>query len=142
MKTGLLIVPLVSSGIGPIKITYNLHPTQECSGISRAIQLLNVIILTTKGSDSLHPNFGTHLSSLPVMSVGIGNEATLFVRDELNDAIQQFFDLQRADTKLTDEDLISSISVNSISTDASNRVTAKLHIKPKLTYAVIASIAL
>lgn len=120
MKKSVLIQPLLSRAPGPMQVRYALDTQNAAEGPIRSMQRFISIALTTAGTDPFRPSFGTNLNHVARMNVNPKNEASkreleLFIRDNINDAIGQFFVFQEADMDtLYDEDIITSIELQSI----------------------------
>lgn len=120
MKKSVLIQPLLSRAPGPMRVRYALNTENVAEGPVRAMQRFIAIALTTAGTDPFRPPFGTKLNHVIRMNANPKNEASkreleLFIRDNVNDAIGQFFIFQEAElSTLYEEDIITSIEIQSI----------------------------
>lgn len=131
MKTGVLMQPLLSYQRGTVRITYETDPYLRAEGPIRSMQKFAVIALTTKGSDAIRPWFGTNLSQLPLMNMYNEREVELFIRDEVREAIKQFFIIQSDDTGLTTDDIIDSIELINISINSRNNILIEIMFYPQ-----------
>jgi hypothetical protein len=130
MKTGVLMQPLLNYRLGTVRITYQTDPYLKAVGPIRSMQKYTVIALTTKGTDTLRPWFGTHLAQLPLMNMYNTAEVELFIRDEVKEATKQFFIIQNDDTNLKSEDIIDSIELKSISINNRNNIAIEIMFYP------------
>jgi hypothetical protein len=144
MKVGILIQPKLKRDYGPkgpVRVYYNTDPYQLAYGAIRAFQRFVAIALTSVGTDSLRPWLGTALPQLPKYNIHVLEEMKLFVRDELQKAIQQFFMLQSQEIETyADEDIINSIDIVSIDINELNRISATIRFTPKNSQAILLSL--
>ena len=123
--------PLMSYKRGKTRVTFETNPFLKAVGPIRSIQKYAVIALTTKGSDSLLPWFGTQLSQLPLMNMYNKTELTLFIKDEVASATKQFFTLQQNDADtLAQADVIDSIELISINISDAGNVSIEIMFYP------------
>jgi hypothetical protein len=135
MKAGVLIQPKLR--YGKTRIVYETNPYKLAEGVSRAMQRYSVIALTVKGSDSLRPWFGTALPDIPKMNVSDKKQLEILVRDQLKDAIDQFFILQQLEIEtMQDEDIMDSIAIGEVTVTDSNGVHAQVIFYPRSGEAV------
>ena len=137
MKKSVLIQPLLSPAPGPMQIRYALNTQNAAEGPIRSMQRFIAIALTTEGTDPFRPTYGTNLNHVVRMNVNPKNETSkreldLFIRDNVNDAIGQFFVFQEADLDtLYDEDIITSIEIQSIEIRDDFTIMVVLRFYPK-----------
>lgn len=130
MISSLIMNPRLEPDVGPVKLNYTLDPYDKAEGPLRAMQKFAVILLTTVGSDPIRPWFGTYISRLCRMNVVDRTETKIFVRDQVSEAIRQFFKLQSEEAtqnRQTADDVITSIELVDLDLSADNNVF--LHIK-------------
>lgn len=141
MKVSLLIQPRLKRAFGthgPVSVTYDTDPYNLAYGAVRAFQRFAAIALTSVGTDSIRPWFGTALPQLPMYNIHVEDEMKMFVREELQKAIQQYFTIQSIESSTyTDEDMISAIDIISVDIYNRNRISAKLMFTPKNMQAIL-----
>ena len=144
MKVSLLIQPKLNRNhglLGPVSIKYMTDPYNLAYGALRAFQRFAAIALTSVGTDSLRPWLGTAIPQLPMYNIHLEEDMKVFVRLELQKAIQQFFTLQSQEIDTyTDEDIITAIDIIAVEITSVNRVSAKLSFTPKNMQAVLLSL--
>ena len=143
MISGLLINPQLISNVGPKQLKYTLEPYKEAQGPLRAVQKFAIILMTTQGSDSLRPWFGTKMSRLSRMNIVDRVETELFIRDQVTEGVRQFFKLQAEESvqnTQTADDLITSIELLEVDINAANQVSIVIKLTPAKYSAVIYSI--
>lgn len=143
MISGLLINPQLISNVGPKQLKYTLEPYKEAQGPLRAVQKFAIILMTTQGSDSLRPWFGTKMSRLSRMNIVDRVETELFIRDQVTEGIRQFFKLQAEESvqnAQTADDLITSIELLEVDINTANQVSVVIKLTPAKYSAVIYSI--
>lgn len=129
MISGLIINPLLEPNKGPVEVKYTLDPYTKVEGPLRAMQKFTVILMTTVGTDPLRPWFGTYISRLCRMNIVDRTETKLFIRDQISEAIRQFFLLQSGESSQniqTADDLISSIELVDVSINEANQVSINI----------------
>lgn len=129
MISGLIVNPRLESNVGKTEVLYSLDPYDKAEGPVRAMQKFTVILMTTVGTDPLRPWFGTYLSRLCKMNIVDRTETQLFVRDQVSDAIRQFFSLQSAEggqNKQGADDVISSIELVSLNINDANQISLEI----------------
>lgn len=129
MISGLIINPLLEPNKGRIEVKYTLDPYTKVEGPLRAMQKFTVILMTTVGTDPLRPWFGTYISRLCRMNIVDRTETQIFIRDQISEAIRQFFLLQSGESsqnKQSADDLISSIELVNLNIDAANTITIEI----------------
>lgn len=143
MISGLLINPQLISNVGPKQLKYTLEPYKEAQGPLRAVQKFAIILMTTQGSDSLRPWFGTKMSRLSRMNIVDRVETELFIRDQVTEGVRQFFKLQAEESvqnAQTADDLITSIELLEVDINTANQVSVVIKLTPAKYSAVIYSI--
>ena len=99
--------------------------------------------MTTQGSDSLRPWFGTKMSRLSRMNIVDRVETELFIRDQVTEGVRQFFKLQAEESvqnAQTADDLITSIELLEVDINTANQVSVVIKLTPAKYSAVIYSI--
>lgn len=125
------------------EIKYTLYTKDGIAGPLRAMHKFVVIMLTTKGSDPLHPWFGTYINDMITSNTNNKEETILSIREEANEAIKQFFKLQALEgtsNYQTDVDVINSIEILNIDIDIHNKVTMTIKFKPLKESSIVFSI--
>ena len=143
MISGLLINPQLISNVGLKQLKYTLEPYKEAQGPLRAVQKFAIILMTTQGSDSLRPWFGTKMSRLSRMNIVDRVETELFIRDQVTEGVRQFFKLQAEESvqnAQTADDLITSIELLEVDINTANQVSVVIKLTPAKYSAVIYSI--
>ena len=143
MISGVLINPQLISNVGPKQLKYTLEPYKEAQGPLRAVQKFAIILMTTQGSDSLRPWFGTKMSRLSRMNIVDRVETELFIRDQVTEGVRQFFKLQAEESvqnAQTADDLITSIELLEVDINTANQVSVVIKLTPAKYSAVIYSI--
>jgi len=75
------------------------------------------------------------------MNVGGKQEAMLFARDQITDAITQFLTLQGQESaNMSDDDYIDAIDIVSITIDTSNKVSIQLMFYARTKNAILVSL--
>lgn len=123
MISSLIMNPRLEPNIGPVRLTYTLDPYDKAEGPLRAMQKFAVILLTTVGSDPIRPWLGTYISRLSRMNIVDRTETKIFIRDQVSEAIRQFFKLQSEESqqnRQTADDVITSIELVELDLDADN----------------------
>ena len=132
MISGLLLTPKLT--VNTINtVDYTLKPYDTAEGPTRAMQKFVVILLTTQGTDALHPWLGTNLKSVTKMNINAGNEVILFVKDQINKAVSQFFRLQANEGQQNNQtvyDIITDIELMDIGISKNNRIVVTLKFTP------------
>lgn len=129
MISSLIMNPRLEPNVGPEKLNYTLDPYDKAEGPLRAMQKFAVILLTTVGSDPIRPWFGTYISRLCRMNVVDRTETKIFVRDQVSEAIRQFFKLQSEEAtqnRQTADDVITSIELVDLDLSADNNVFLRI----------------
>ena len=129
MISSLIINPRLEQNIGPVRLHYTLDPYDKAEGPIRAMQKLAVILMTTVGSDPIRPWFGTYISRLARMNVVDRTETKIFVRDQVSEAIRQFFKLQSEESQQnnqTADDVISSIELVELDLNSNNEIFMRI----------------
>lgn len=129
MISGLIINPRLEGKVGPVEVKYTLDPYDKAEGPVRAMQKFTVILMTTVGTDPLRPWFGTYLSRLCRMNIVDRTETQIFVRDQVSEAIRQFFVLQSAESSQniqSSDDVISSIELVNLDINDANQISLEI----------------
>lgn len=129
MISSLIINPRLEQNIGPVRLEYTLDPYDKAEGPLRAMQKFTVILLTTVGSDPIRPWFGTYISRLCRMNVVDRSETKIFVRDQISEAIRQFFKLQSEEAQQntqTADDVITSIELVELDLNSANQISLRI----------------
>lgn len=145
MIKGLLINPQLEKNVGKQLVTCTLNPYTTAEGPIRAMQKFLVILLTTVGSDSMRPWFGTYMPQMLHMNIVNRTETQLFIREQVSEAIRQFFKLQSGEaTQNTQEaiDLISSIELTDLTINNSNQIFLNIKFTPAKQESIIYSLKL
>lgn len=145
MISGLIINPRLEKNVGPVEVLYTLDPYDKAEGPVRAMQKFTVILMTTVGTDSFRPWFGTYISRLCRMNIINKTETQLFVRDQVSEAIRQFFKLQSeeyAQNTQTADDLITSIELLELTINDQNQIFLKIKFTPARYASVVYSMKL
>ena len=143
MISGLLINPQLISNVGPKQLKYTMEPYKMAEGPLRAVQKFSVILMTTQGSDTLRPWFGTKLSRLSRMNIVDRVETELFIRDQVTEGIRQFFKLQAEESTQnaqTANDLITSIELMEVAINDANQIYVVIKLTPAKYSSVVYSI--
>lgn len=142
MITSLMINPRLSANA--IKeVKYTIDPYDKAQGPVRAMQKFTVILLTTQGTDELHPWFGTELPAITRMNMSNKEEIKLFVKDQVSSAISQFFRLQAGEAKQNNQtifDVITDIELVGIRVNQFNRLAIDIRFTPAKRESVIYSL--
>lgn len=141
MITSLMINPRLSTTKKEVK--YTIDPYDKAQGPVRAMQKFTVILLTTQGTDELHPWFGTELPSITRMNMANKEEIKLFVKDQVSSAISQFFRLQAGEAKQNTQtvfDVITDIELVGIRVSQFNRLAIDIRFTPAKRESVIYSL--
>ena len=112
-------------------------------GPLRAVQKFSVILMTTQGSDTLRPWFGTKLSRLSRMNIVDRVETELFIRDQVTEGIRQFFKLQAEESTQnaqTANDLITSIELMEVAINDANQIYVVIKLTPAKYSSIVYSI--
>lgn len=142
MISGLIMNPRLNP-LDIRQVFYTMDPYDKSEGPVRAMQKFTVILLTTKGTDALHPWLGTQMSSLPRMNLTQGTELKLFVKDQVNEAISQFFRLQAQERTQNDQtvyDVITDIEFLGVEVKDKNRLAVTVRFTPAARESVIYSL--
>jgi len=142
MISGLIMTPRLESNIGPVRVTYTLDPYDKVAGPLRAMQKFTVILMTGVGTDPIRPWFGTKLSKLVRMNVVDTTETKVFVRDQVSEAIRQFFKLQSLESSQntqTADDIITSIELISLDINAANQISITVRFTPAKAASIVYS---
>ena len=144
MRVSLLIQPKLDRNYGPQgrqRVMYATDPYNLAEGAVRAFQRFCAIALSTKGTDTLRPWLGTELPQLPRYNIHMVDEMKLFVRDQVRDAIKQFFILQREEQdSYAEEDIMTAIDIISIDINDRNKVTIQLRFTPQNLQGILLSL--
>ena len=133
MIKGLLINPQLEKNVGKQLVTCTLNPYTTAEGPIRAMQKFLVILLTTVGSDSMRPWFGTYMPQMLHMNIVNRTETQLFIREQVSEAIRQFFKLQSGEATQNNQeaiDLISSIELKDLTINNSNQIFLNIKFTP------------
>ena len=142
MISGLIMTPRLESNIGPVRVSYTLDPYDKVAGPLRAMQKFTVILMTGVGTDPICPWFGTKLSKLARMNVVDTTETKVFVRDQVSEAIRQFFKLQSLESSQntqTADDIITSIELISLDINAANQISITVRFTPAKAASIVYS---
>lgn len=142
MISGLIMTPRLESNAGPVRVNYTLDPYDKVEGPLRAMQKFTVILMTGVGTDPIRPWFGTKLSKLVRMNVVDTTETKVFVRDQVSEAIRQFFKLQSlesAQNTQTADDIITSIELMSLEINAANQISITVRFTPAKAASIVYS---
>lgn len=145
MISGLIMHPRLESNVGPQRVGYTLDPYDKVEGPLRAMQKFTVILMTSIGTDPLRPWFGTRISKLVRMNIIDLTETQVFIRDQVSDAIRQFFKLQNAENSQntqTADDIITSIELISIDINNANQISLTIRFTSAKYSSVIYSMKL
>lgn len=145
MIKGLLINPQLEKNVGKQLVTCTLNPYVTAEGPIRAMQKFLVILLTTVGSDSMRPWFGTYMPQMLHMNIVNHTETQLFVREQVSEAIRQFFKLQSNESTQNNQeaiDLISSIELTDLTISNSNQIFLNIKFTPAKQESIIYSLKL
>ena len=140
MKQGVLMQPMLTRSSSAQAVTYTTDPYKKVLGPLRSMQKYAVILLTTKGTDPLRKWFGTNLSKLPLMNMYDETAVKLFIKDEVKDANTQFLTIQKDDSGLTANDIITSIELVGVTITSTNNIKIELMFYPQVGTAVSYSI--
>lgn len=145
MIKGLLINPQLEKNVGKQLVTCTLNPYTTAEGPIRAMQKFLVILLTTVGSDSMRPWFGTYMPQMLHMNIVNRTETQLFIREQVSEAIRQFFKLQSGEATQNNQeaiDLISSIELKNLTINNSNQIFLNIKFTPVKQESIIYSLKL
>lgn len=145
MIKGLLINPQLEKNVGKQLVTCTLNPYTTAEGPIRAMQKFLVILLTTVGSDSMRPWFGTYMPQMLHMNIVNRTETQLFIREQVSEAIRQFFKLQSREATQNNQeaiDLISSIELTDLTINNSNQIFLNIKFTPVKQESIIYSLKL
>lgn len=145
MIKGLLINPQLEKNVGKQLVTCTLNPYTTAEGPIRAMQKFLVILLTTVGSDSMRPWFGTYMPQMLHMNIIDKTETQLFIREQVSEAIRQFFKLQSDEATQNNQeaiDLISSIELTDLTINNSNQIFLNIKFTPVKQESIIYSLKL
>lgn len=145
MIKGLLINPQLEKNVGKQLVTCTLNPYTTAEGPIRAMQKFLVILLTTVGSDSMRPCFGTYMPQMLHMNIVNRTETQLFIREQVSEAIRQFFKLQSGEATQNNQeaiDLISSIELTDLTINNSNQIFLNIKFTPVKQESIIYSLKL
>lgn len=145
MIKGLLINPQLEKNVGKQLVTCTLNPYTTAAGPIRAMQKFLVILLTTVGSDSMRPWFGTYMPQMLHMNIVNHTETQLFIREQVSEAIRQFFKLQSGEATQNNQeaiDLISSIELTDLTINNSNQIFLNIKFTPAKQESIIYSLKL
>lgn len=145
MIKGLLINPRLEKNVGKQLVTCTLNPYTTAEGPIRAMQKFLVILLTTVGSDSMRPWFGTYMPQMLHMNIVNSTETQLFIREQVSEAIRQFFKLQSGEATQNNQeaiDLISSIELTDLTINNSNQIFLNIKFTPVKQESIIYSLKL
>ena len=145
MIKGLLINPQLEKNVGKQLVTCTLNPYTTAEGPIRAMQKFLVILLTTVGSDSMRPWFGTYMPQMLHMNIVNRAETQLFIREQVSEAIRQFFKLQSGEATQNNQeaiDLISSIELTDLTINNSNQIFLNIKFTPVKQESIIYSLKL
>lgn len=145
MIKGLLINPQLEKNVGKQIVTCTLNPYTTAEGPVRAMQKFLVILLTTVGSDSMRPWFGTYMPQMLHMNIVNRTETQLFIREQVSEAIRQFFKLQSGEATQNNQeaiDLISSIELTDLTINNSNQIFLNIKFTPVKQESIIYSLKL
>ena len=98
--------------------------------------------MTGVGTDPIRPWFGTKLSKLVRMNVVDTTETKVFVRDQVSEAIRQFFKLQSLESSQntqTADDIITSIELISLDINAANQISITVRFTPAKAASIVYS---
>ena len=127
LKSGVLMEPRFKKEGGITRVIYETNPYDKATGLLRIVQKFSVVLLTTKGSDTVRPWFGTLFSLLPQMNIGKKSDLDVFVRDQVNDARAQFDILQNEDrSTLSADDYLNNVEILGIEVVNTNNVVVSL----------------
>lgn len=145
MIKGLLINPQLEKNVGKQLVTCTLNPYTTAEGPIRAMQKFLVILLTTVGSDSMRPWFGTYMPQVLHMNIVNRTETQLFIRGQVSEAIRQFFKLQSGEATQNNQeaiDLISSIELKDLTINNSNQIFLNIKFTPVKQESIVYSLKL
>ena len=139
-KKSIIMNPMILSSGLIERVIFETDPYGIAMGVIRNIQKYCVILLTNKGTDRLHPLFGTRLSELPMMNISSNSDIRLFINDQVRSATSQFFSLQKEDNTLVPDDVLVSVELVSINISSTNKISIVLKFTPQTDDAVTLSI--
>lgn len=145
MISGLIINPRLNPKGYKDQVLYTLDPYDTVSGPLRAMQKFTAIMMTTKGTDPIRPWFGTHISQLCRMNIVNREETKLLIKDEISDAVDQFFKLQAEESfrnRQTSHDVIVSIDLVAVDINLSNQIAFNIRFTPLKQESIVYSIEL
>lgn len=145
MISGLIINPKLERGAGRVEVKYTLDPYTSAAGPVRAMQKFTVILMTTVGTDSFRPWFGTQLPKICRMNIVDKTETQIFIRDQVTEAIRQFFKLQNDEASQntqTADDVITSIELIDLTISKANQVSLTIRFVPARYSSVVYSMKL
>lgn len=145
MIKGLIITPQLERNVGKQLITCTLDPYVTAAGPIRSMQKFMVILLTTVGTDAMRPWFGTYMPQMLHMNIVDRTETRLFVKDQVSEAIRQFFKLQSNEATQNNQesgDLITSIELVDLSISNSNQISLNIKFTPAKQSSIIYSLKL
>lgn len=145
MIKGLILTSRLERNVGKQLVTFTLDPYTTAEGPIRAMQKFVVILLTTVGSDSMRPWFGTYMPQMLHMNIVDRTETQLFVRDQVSEAIRQFFKLQSEEAVQNEQeanDLITSIELIDLSISTSNQINLSIKFTPAKQASIVYSLKL
>ena len=139
-KKSIIMNPMILSSGLIERVIFETDSYGIAMGVIRNIQKYCVILLTNKGTDRLHPLFGTRLSELPMMNISSNSDIRLFINDQVRSATSQFFSLQKEDNTLVPDDVLVSVELVSINISSTNKISIVLKFTPQTDDAVTLSI--
>lgn len=140
-KKSIIMQPLLASNGSRTTVVFETDPYTVAQGVIRNIQKYCVLLLTNKGTDTLHPYFGTQFATIPLRNISTLTEMRLFISDQIKDATNQFFAMQNADTTLVEDDILIGVSVVSIDISNISKISVTLKFVPKTSNAITLSLS-
>ena len=142
MISGLIMTPSLDINIGTVIVTFTLDHYDQVAGPLRSMQKFTVILMTGVGTDPFRPWDGTKLSKLVRMNVVDTTDTKVFVRDQVSEAIRQFFKLQSLESSQntqTADDIITSIELISLDINAANQISMTVRFTPAKAASIVYS---
>lgn len=137
MQRGIQMDPWFDATGIPTKVLFETNYYTEATGVLPPIQRFASILLSTLGSDPVRPWLGTDFNKLPRMNIVSEEDLNDFVSAEVDKAKVQFFALQTEEAAtMSNDDVISSISLNGVSILEGSRVVVNILFVPLTSEAI------
>lgn len=114
MKKSVLMTPGYDKNGYIIRSIFSTDPYDTAEGLLRITQKFAAILLTSKGTDSIRPWFGTRFNEIATGNIGDIAVLKMNIKAQVDDAYQQYVRLQDDDVGLTKDDLLASVVVKDI----------------------------